>query len=100
MISRVALHLPSPAPSLLTKLAEVMHLAYADAPSWLVAAQFRFDEGYLQVEVDPADDTVEVSFDPRQRPALHHWVPDSVPTEANGRSRLRSSVRAGGTTVS
>jgi hypothetical protein len=63
----------------LTDLAEVVHLAYVDDASWLVAVQFRFDEGYLHVEVDPDDDTVEVSFDPQQRPPLRRWVSDSLP---------------------
>ncbi|WP_238005556.1 DUF6334 family protein [Dactylosporangium sp. AC04546] len=68
---------------MLTDLAEVVHLAYMDDPSWLVVVQFRFDEGYLHVEVDPDDDTVEVSFDPRQRPPLRYWVSDSVPTQTD-----------------
>ncbi|MFC6023701.1 DUF6334 family protein [Plantactinospora solaniradicis] len=79
----MAYDLPSPAPSILTNLAEVVHVAYNDDPSWLVAVQFRFDEGYLHVEVDPDDDTVEVSFDPRQRPQLRHWMSDSVPIQMN-----------------
>jgi hypothetical protein len=70
-------------PSVLTGLAEVVHLAHMDDPSWLVAVQFRFHEGYLQVEADPDDDTVEISFDPQQRPQLHHWVSDSVPTQVD-----------------
>jgi len=70
-------------PSVLTDLAEVVHLAYVDDPSWLVAVQFRFEEGYLHVEVDPDDDTVEVSFDPRRRRPLRHWVSDSVPAKTD-----------------
>ncbi|MFC4044543.1 DUF6334 family protein [Dactylosporangium siamense] len=68
---------------MLTGLVEVVHLAHAEDPAWLVAVQFRFDQGYLHVEVDPDDDTVEVSFDPRQRPPLRHWAPDAVPTQTN-----------------
>lgn len=71
------------APSVLTDLAEIVHLAHLDDPSWLVAVQFRFGEGYLQVEVDPDDDTVAVSFDPRHRPPLRHWAAESVPSRMN-----------------
>ncbi len=48
-----------------------------------MAVQFRFTEGYLQVEVDPDDDTVEVSFDPLHRPPLRHWATDSVSHQVN-----------------
>jgi Family of unknown function (DUF6334) len=64
----------------LTGLAEIVNVTYPGDPSWLVAVQFRFDEGYLQIEVDPDDDTVEVSFDPRHRPPLRHWASASVPS--------------------
>ncbi|MFI5897067.1 DUF6334 family protein [Actinoplanes sp. NPDC051513] len=69
----------------LTDLAEIVHVTYLDDPPWLVSVQFRFDEGYLQVEVDPDDDTVEVPFDPRHRPPLHHWASRSVPRQMNQR---------------
>ena len=73
----------SAAPSGLTDLTEIVHVTTADDPAGLVAVQFRFEEGYLQIEVDPDDDTVEFSFDPRQRPALHHWAPQSTPNPMN-----------------
>jgi hypothetical protein len=69
--------------SVLTALAEVVLLAHMDDPSWLVAVQFRFHEGYLQVEVDPDGDTVGISFDPQQRPRPHHWASDSVPVRTD-----------------
>ncbi|GLW34690.1 DUF6334 family protein [Actinoplanes regularis] len=72
-------------PSALTDLAEIVHMAYLEDPSWLVAVQFRFDQGYLQVEVDPDDDTVEVTFDPRHRPPLCHWASESMPSQMNQR---------------
>ncbi len=73
----------SVAPSALTDLAEIVHVTCPEDPSWLVAVQFRFDEGYLQVEVDPNDDTVEVSFDPLHRPPLRHWASGSVSSPMN-----------------
>ncbi|MEV6600036.1 DUF6334 family protein [Actinoplanes sp. NPDC051346] len=72
-----------PVPSTLTDLAEIVHVNYLDDPSWLVAVQFRFSEGYLQVEVNPDDDTVEVSFDPLHRPPLRHWASESVSSSMN-----------------
>jgi hypothetical protein len=57
-----------------------------DDASWLVAVQFRFDEGYLHVEVDPDHDTVEVTFDPRQRPPLRHWMSDSAAIQTDQHS--------------
>ena len=68
---------------MLTGLAEVVHVTYREEPSWLVAVRFRFDEGYLQVEVDPDDDTVDVSFDGQHWPPLRHWAADSVSRQVN-----------------
>jgi hypothetical protein len=69
----------------LTDLAEIVHLAYTGDPSWLVAVQFRFNEGYLHVEVDPTNDSVDVCFDPRTRPPLDHWGSDAVPSRTSQR---------------
>ncbi|MFF5077971.1 hypothetical protein ACFY36_13030 [Actinoplanes sp. NPDC000266] len=43
----------------MTNLAEIVHVSFSDDPSWLVAIQFRFTEGFLQVAANPADDTGE-----------------------------------------
>ncbi len=67
----------------MTGLAEIVHVTRSGDLSWLVAVQFRFDEGYLQAEVNPDDDTVEVSFDPLDRPPLRHWGPESIPRRMN-----------------
>ncbi|XVU30295.1 DUF6334 family protein [Actinoplanes sp. CA-054009] len=69
----------------MTNLAEIVHLSFSDDPSWLVAIQFRFTEGFLQVEVNPADDTVEVFLDPSHRPSLRHWASESTSVSMNGR---------------
>lgn len=60
MMPRVAHDSASALQSVLTDLSEIVHVTYLDDPSWLVAVQFRFDEGHLQVEVNPDDGTVEV----------------------------------------
>jgi hypothetical protein len=75
---------PAP-PSALTDLAEIMHLTFSENPSWLVAVQFRFSEGFLQVEVDPDDDTVEVSFDASHRPPLRCRASKATSISMNGR---------------
>jgi hypothetical protein len=67
----------------LTDLAEIVHVTYLEDPTWLVAVQFRFDEGYLQVEVHPDDDTVGVSFATLHRPPLRHWASDSMSSQMN-----------------
>jgi len=51
-----------PGPFALSRLAEAHHLVSADG-GWLVAVQFRFDEGSLSPEVDPDHDKVDLSFD-------------------------------------
>ncbi|MBB2940476.1 hypothetical protein FB565_006168 [Actinoplanes lutulentus] len=69
----------------MTDLAEIVHVTFSEDPSWLVAVQLRFKEGFLQVEVSPDDDTVEVSFDALHRPALRHWASESVSISMNER---------------
>jgi hypothetical protein len=61
-----------PGPFALHRLAEVHHVLDEDA-EWLVAVQFRFDEGYLGIEVDPDHDEVELSFDESAPTALRYW---------------------------
>jgi hypothetical protein len=75
----------STAPSALTDLAEIMHLTFSEDPSWLVAVQFQFSEGFLQVEVNPDDDTVDLSFDASRRPPLRYWALGSTSISMNGR---------------
>lgn len=70
-------------PFALSSLSEVVHVMTVSAPGWLVAVQFRFDEGYLSVEANPADDTIEVSLDPLNSPSLRHWATDSTAHSAN-----------------
>jgi hypothetical protein len=73
-------------PAVLSHLAEVQHvMSGRSSEDWLVAAEFRFDEGYLSVEVDPSDDTVDVSFDPARQPTLRHWANGAVRHDANER---------------
>jgi hypothetical protein len=40
-------------------------------------------EGYLGVEANPADDTIEVSFDRLKSPPVRHWATDSMTHNAN-----------------
>jgi hypothetical protein len=70
-------------PPALTGLAEIVHVTDREDPAWLLAVQFRFDEGYLQIEVNPDYDTVEVSFDPLRRPPLRHWASESASGPVN-----------------
>lgn len=73
-------------PAVLSRLADVQHVMVSgSSEDWLVAAQFRFDEGYLSVEVNPSDDTVDVSFDPARRPTLRNWANGAVRHDANER---------------
>ncbi|MBL7252774.1 hypothetical protein JKJ07_00445 [Actinoplanes sp. LDG1-01] len=54
-----------------------------DDPAWLLAVQFGFAEGCLQIEVDPGTDTIEVSFDPSRPPPLRHWGSAVMPRQMN-----------------
>ena len=67
-----------PGPFALSSLGDVVHATYVGDSDWLVAVQFHFEEGYLSVEVDPDDDTVDVSFDALWPPPLRHWSTDSA----------------------
>jgi hypothetical protein len=71
-----------PGPFALSRLTEANHLLSAEG-GWLVAVQFRFEEGYFGVEVDPGHDEVELSFDPSSRPTLRYWR-DAVRRDAAG----------------
>lgn len=72
MLSPVTDRTAVPGPFALQRLAEVHHVLYDDG-GWLVAVEFRFDEGYFAVEVDPDHDEVEVSFDESAPSPLRHW---------------------------
>ena len=69
-------------PFALERLAEVAHVTSSGE---LVAVQFRFEEGYLSVEANPDDDTVDATFEPAHRPVLRHWEADSVRRDASDR---------------
>jgi hypothetical protein len=61
-----------PGPFALSRLAEVSHVL-DDEVGWLVGVQFRFDEGFFGIEVDPDHDEVDLSFDASRPTALRHW---------------------------
>lgn len=62
-----------PGPFALHRLAQVRHVVDDEDDRWLVAVQFRFDEGFLGIEVDPDHDEVDLSFDESGWPALRDW---------------------------
>jgi hypothetical protein len=72
MIAAMTDGIAIPGPFALHRLADVHHVLDEDG-EWLVAVQFRFDEGFLAIEVDPDHDEVELSFDEAGPSALRHW---------------------------
>jgi hypothetical protein len=83
MIAAMSDGVAVPGPFALHRLAEVWHVVDDEDDRWLVGVQFRFDEGFLCIEVDPDGDEVDVSFDESGRSALRHWD-DVVRRDAAG----------------
>jgi hypothetical protein len=72
MIAAMSNGMAIPGPFALSRLAEAHHLLVTER-QWLVAVQFRFDEGFLGIEVDPKHDEVDLTFDASRCPAPRHW---------------------------
>ena len=83
MIAAMSDGVAVPGPFALHRLAEVRHVVDAEDDRWLVGVQFRFDEGFLGIEVDPDHDEVDLSFDESGWSALRHWD-DVVRRDAAG----------------